>query len=245
MEGRGLLRCRFARNMGRSLQEIAELGYTDVVAHAVGPLFQKARLYQTDPKLKYNDTALPPHRGQLVNRPNPRSFENDGHGLTSLAIYKLWQRLPDSDEWLRSHWTDVKAAGDWILGGLIILKSQGPGMVCCTLPAKARTETAIPFIPTQCAWKRCALWRRWLIPSAKPGWAAKWGSRADQMGQAITEHYVISDATYGRVWTLDHANWTHKSTVLGPLIFRRIQGVLRLKTAIPNGERSTKPPIRV
>lgn len=52
------------------------------------------------------------------------------------------------------------------------------------------------------------------------GSAAKWRSRADQMSKAITERYVISDTTYGRVWTLDHANWTHKSTVLGPLIFQ-------------------------
>ena len=51
----------------------------------------------------------------LVNRPSPRSFENDGQGLTTLFLYRLWQRLPDRDDWLRARWPDIKAAGDWIL----------------------------------------------------------------------------------------------------------------------------------
>ena len=32
-----------------------------------------------------------------------------------MFLYRLWQRLPNRDEWLRARWPDVKAAGDWVL----------------------------------------------------------------------------------------------------------------------------------
>lgn len=210
----------FARDMGRSLQEIAELGYTDAVARAVDYSLQKARLYQTDPKLKYNDTALPPHWGQLVNRPNPRSFENDGHGLTSLAIYKLWQRLPDRDQWLRSHWTDVKAAGDWILWQFDHPEISGARDGLLHTTGESANGDGYSVYPDAVCMEALRALAQMADSIGEAGSAAKWRSRADQMSKAITEHYVISDATYGRVWTLDHANWTHKSTVLGPLIFQ-------------------------
>ena len=44
-----------------------------------------------------------------------QSRENDGEGLTTLFIYKVWQRLPDRNEWLRAHWPEVKGQGDWVL----------------------------------------------------------------------------------------------------------------------------------
>jgi hypothetical protein len=50
--------------------------------------------------------------------------------------------------------------------------------------------------------------------------ATQWHERADKMRAAITEHYVVSDPKYGRVWTLEFADWPHKSGVLGPLIFQ-------------------------
>jgi hypothetical protein len=51
----------------------------------------------------------------VANRPDKNApYENDGHGLVTMFLYKVWQRLPDNQAWLRARWPDVKAAGDWI-----------------------------------------------------------------------------------------------------------------------------------
>jgi hypothetical protein len=88
----------YTRDMGRSLQEITMLGYTNDASRCADYCLHMARLWQTDPALKYEGIMLPPHWGMLVNHPHNPSFENDGQGLTSLFLFKLWQRLPNRDE---------------------------------------------------------------------------------------------------------------------------------------------------
>jgi hypothetical protein len=105
----------WSRDMGRTMQEMAELGYLSQVTHNADYSFRTARLWEEKPQYKVHGEYLPPHWGRMANGPDANiPFENDGQGLIGLAIYKLWQRLPDRDAWLREHWTDVKAAGDWI-----------------------------------------------------------------------------------------------------------------------------------
>jgi hypothetical protein len=67
--------------------------------------------------LLWLEKGFPPHWCRIINIPssNEGNFENDGHGLISLFLYKLWQRLPDGEEWLRKHWRDIELAGDWII----------------------------------------------------------------------------------------------------------------------------------
>jgi len=102
--------------MGRSLQELSELGYTNEAGHCADYCLRMARLWEDQPLLKFKGQFLPRHWGRIANKPgNAPPFENDGHGLTTVFLYKLWQRLPNRDEWLRSRWVDVKASGDWIL----------------------------------------------------------------------------------------------------------------------------------
>lgn len=105
----------YTRDMGRSLQEITALGYMNAAARCADYCLRMARRYVTDPALEFKGVTLPSHWGDLVNRPRNPSFENDGQGLTILFLYKLWQRQPDRDAWLRANWPDIKAAGDWIL----------------------------------------------------------------------------------------------------------------------------------
>jgi hypothetical protein len=90
----------YTRDMGRSLQELTLLGQTNLAERCAEYCLRMARLYATDPALQYKGVLLPPHWGDLVNRPRNPSFENDGEGLTILFLYKLWQRLPHRETWL-------------------------------------------------------------------------------------------------------------------------------------------------
>ncbi len=211
----------WSRDLGRTMQELADLGFLDPATRGLNLALRDARIYEENPSLTFQGHRLPPHWSRVINRPDPGTpFENDGHGLISLALYKLWQRLPDRDAWLRSHWTDVKAAGDWIpwqfdhpdLSGARdgVLYSTGesaagkgysvyPDYICMTaLESLARMANSIG--QTQSA----ALWR----------------DRAAKMRTAMFSHYIISDPKYGSVWTLDYAGWPNRSTVLGPIILQ-------------------------
>jgi hypothetical protein len=210
----------WSRDLGRSLQELTDLGYTKTALQTADYALRMARLWEENPSLKYHGVSLPPHWSRVINRPDfSLPFENDGHGLIALFLYQLWRRLPNRDEWLRAHWSDVKAAGDWIpwqfdhpdISGAKdgVLHTTGesaggngysvyPDAICMTaLDGLARMADSIG--ETQSA----TLWR----------------DTAAKMRNAIPKRYLIDDPKYGEVWTLVDAGWPNKSTVLGPLIF--------------------------
>jgi hypothetical protein len=208
----------YTRDMGRSLQELTALGYTDLAERNAAYSLRMARSWTTDPSLKFKGVVLPPHWGDLVNRPRNPSFENDGQGLTILFLYKLWQRLPDRDAWLRAHWLDIKAAGDWILWQFAHPEISGAkNGLLHTTGESANGDGYSVYPDTACMYALQAL-ARMADSIGDTGSAKQWRGRADQMREAITSHYIVGDAKYGRVWTLDYANWTHKGSVLGPLI---------------------------
>jgi hypothetical protein len=208
----------YTRDMGRSLQEITTLGYTDLAARNADYSLRMARSWTTDPALKFKGVSLPPHWGDLVNRPRNPSFENDGQGLTILFLYKLWQRQPDRNAWLRTQWPDIKAAGDWILWQFAHPEISGArnGLLHTTgESANGDGYSVYPDTVCMLALKDLA---RMADSIGETSSAKQWRDRSDQMREAITSHYIVSDAKYGPVWTLDYANWTHKGSVLGPLI---------------------------
>lgn len=211
----------WSRDLGRTMQEFSDLGFIDPATRGLDLALRDARMYQEDPSLTFHGHPLPPHWSRVINRPDPAlPFENDGHGLITLALYRLWQHLPNRDAWLRAHWTDVKAAGDWIpwqfnhpelsgaKDGVLHTTGESAGgngysvyadYICMTsLEGLARMADSIG--QTQSA----TLWR----------------DRAAKMRSAMFAHYIISDPKYGSVWTLTDAGWPNKSTVLGPLILQ-------------------------
>ncbi|MDR3754192.1 MAG: hypothetical protein P4K93_12020 [Terracidiphilus sp.] len=210
----------WSRDLGRTMQELTELGFLSKTTPAADFAFRSARSWLQNPSLNYKGVSLPPHWNRVINHPDfAQPFENDGHGLIALFIYKLWQRVPDRDAWLRARWPDVKAAGDWIpwqfdhaditgaKDGVLYTTGESaagkgysvyPDAVCMTA-LEALAQMAESIGETQSA----ALWR----------------DRAAKMRAAISAHYAISDPKYGHVWTLDYAGWPNQSTVLGPLIF--------------------------
>lgn len=210
----------FSRDGGRSLQELTALGDTNDAARCADYCLLMARRYTTEPGLKFKGTVLPPHWGQLINRPSKGSFENDGQGLTTMFLYKLWQHLPDRDEWLRARWPDIKATGDWILWQFDHPEISGAtnGLLYTTGEA-ARGKGYSVYADSACMHALEAL-AQMADSISETNSAAQWRERADKMRQAITEHYIVGDPKYGRVWTLEFADWPHKSGVLGPLIFQ-------------------------
>lgn len=210
----------FSRDMGPSLEEVTAAGYLNDAVRCADYSLKQARLYTTDPRLKFKDTILPPHWGQLINRPSRGSFENDGHGLTTLFLHKLWQRLPNREEWLRSHWPDVKAAGDWVVWQLAHPEISGStnGLLHTTGEA-ARGGGFSVFADGICMNALQAL-AQMADSIGETNAAQQWLDCAGKMRQAISEHYVDNDPKYGRVWTLAYADWPNKSGVLGPLIIQ-------------------------
>jgi hypothetical protein len=211
----------WTRDMGRSLQELTMLGYTNEASHCADYCLRVAKLWEEPNAPKYgNGQFYPPHWSRCANRPAAAPpYENDGHGLVCMFLYKLWQRLPHRDDWLRARWPDVKDAGDWVVWQLDhpeisgatngVLHTTGEcaggngysvyGDYACLIALQSLAQMADSIGQTDSA--------------------NKWRQYADKMKVAIGNQYIISDPKYGRVWTLAHAGWPTHPTVLGPEIF--------------------------
>jgi hypothetical protein len=209
----------WTRDMGRSLQELTALDFTNEALRCADYCLQTARLWP-DPTNAVRGEIIPPHWGRIANKPQSWCiFENDGHGLTAFFLYRLWQRLPDRDEWLRARWPDIKAAGDWVLwqfehpeisgatNGILHTTSESAAMVgnsvypdySCMIALLGLAEMADSIKETNSA--------------------AQWRDRAGKMREAMAKQYAVDDKKYGRVWTLNRAGWPNRSSVLGPLVF--------------------------
>lgn len=210
----------WSRDMGRSLEELTVLGGVKECAPCADYCFRMARLWEEQPSLRIDGQFFLPHWGRVANKPRlSESFENDGHGLIILFLYKLWQRLPHRDEWLRTHWTDVAAAGNWIPW-----QFDHPGI--------SGAANGVLHTTGECAaGSGYSVYADAICMNALNGLAemadsvgeiqaaARWCDVARKMRRAIAAQYIVSDPRYGRVWTLKSAGWPDKSTVLGPLIF--------------------------
>jgi hypothetical protein len=210
----------WTRDLGRSLQQLTELGYTAEALRCADYSLRAARLWEIDPTIKIKEVSLPRHWGRIANRPDKTTaFENDGHGLTTLFLFQLWRRLPDRDAWLRDRWTDIEATGDWILwqfnhpeisGATDVLHTTGE---CAAMDGYSVYADELSLDALQAL-------AQMADSIGKNSSAQRWRERAQKMRQAIGSHYIITDPKYGRVWTLADAGWPHLSTVLGPLISR-------------------------
>lgn len=210
----------YTRDMGRSLQELAALGDTRKATSCADYSLRVARLWIGNPALKYKGVSLPPHWGDLANHPRNPSFENDGQGLMILAFYRLWQRLPDRSAWLRGHWPDIKDAGDWILWQFAHPEVSGARDGVLHSSGESANGFGYSVYPDAVSMTALQALAQMADSIGETGSASQWRARAALMQQGITRNYIVDDPKYGRVWSLKDSNWTHKSTVLGPLIFQ-------------------------
>ncbi|MBV9852763.1 MAG: hypothetical protein JO250_24145 [Armatimonadetes bacterium] len=209
----------WTRDMGRSLQEATELGFLDKAARCADYCFREARLWE-DPSVRYKGVQLPPHWCRIANIPQPQLgngvFENDGHGLTMLFTYKLWQRLPGRNAWLRRHWADVQAAGDWPGWQLDHPDISGASDVLMTDSECAGGIGKAKYADFLC--REALLAYAEMADSIGQSEAARrWRATAARLTAGMEREYFTQDR-WGPNWTLDPAGWPNKSTNLGPLI---------------------------
>ena len=210
----------WSRDLGRSLQELTELGFLSKATPTADFALRSARTWEENPALKYNGESLPAHWSRIINRPDfSLPLENDGHGLISLFIYKLWQRVPDRDAWLRSHWTDVKAAGDWIPWQFEHANITGAANGVLYTTGESAGGKGYSVYPDAICMTSLEALARMADSIGQTQSAEIWRDRAEKMRKAIPARYLITDPKYGRVWSLDDSGWPNQSTVLGPLIF--------------------------
>ncbi|MGB9877131.1 MAG: hypothetical protein ACPLPS_05115 [bacterium] len=213
----------WSRDLGRSLQELVSLGYLCQAENVADYCFRMALLWK--------DKGFPPHWCRIINIPTPGegNFENDGHGLISLFIYKLWQRLPNNKEWLSRHWQDVQFAGDWIIWQFENADKSGATDVLLTDSECAAGVGRSVFADYVCMEALQAL-AEMAESVGKMEKAREWRERAGKMRKAIERNYIVVEPKYGKVWTLSSSGWPNHSTVLGPLILHADRrGFLPLK----------------
>jgi hypothetical protein len=209
----------WSRDLGRSLQELSELGYIEEALRCAGYCLRMARLWEDNPSLTVGGHRLPPHWGRMINLPDDKiAFENDGHGLIAVFLYKLWQRLPNRDEWMRAHWPDIKAAGDWILWQFAHPEISGASNGLLRTTGESANGSGYSAYPDCCCLNALRGLAQMADSIGEADSAGQWRERADAMQAAIGNQYIISDQKYGRAWTLEHAGWPYKTTVLGPLV---------------------------
>lgn len=209
----------WCRDMGRSLGELAEMEYTNEALRCADYCLRSARLWEDKSAPKFHGQLYPPHWSRIANRPNAAPpYENDGHGLVTMFLYKLWQRLPDRDEWLRQRWPDVKAAGDWILWQFDHPEISGATNGVMHTTGECAGGNGYSVYGDYICMDALRALAQMADSIGENESAGRWRARADKMQAAMAERYVINDPKYGQVWTLDYAGWPCKGTVLGPLI---------------------------
>lgn len=230
----------WTRDMGRSLQELTSLGFIDEAKRCADYCLRTSRLWE-DPANAWHGQPLaphsehlakafpmtkidppiilPPHWGRIANKPQGWCvFENDGHGLTSMFLYRLWQHLPDRDAWLRARWPDVKAAGDWVLWQFDHPKLSGATRGILFTTSESASMIGNSVYPDYTCMNALLALSDMADSIGETKTVAQWRDRAKKMRDAMAKQYTINDKEYGRVWTLDRAGWPNKSTVLGPLV---------------------------
>lgn len=208
----------WSRDMGRSLQELTELGYTNDALRCADYCLRMANLW-TNPATAYHGHILLPHWSRVANRPqNAPPFENDGHGLVTMFLYKLWQRLPDRDDWLRARWPDIKNAGNWIVWQLDHPEISGATNCVLHTTGECAHGNGYSVYGDYACMNALRALSVMADSIGQTNSSSQWRRYADRMQGAMAAQYIINDPKYGLVWTLDYAGWPTHPTVLGPLI---------------------------
>jgi hypothetical protein len=211
----------WGRDLGRSLQEITELGYLDPASRCADYCFRESRLWAENPSLVYKGVQIPPHWSRILNLPSPilgdGVFENDAQGLIMLFTWKLWQREPDPDGWLRAHWEDIQAAGDWVQW-----QFDHPAISGATDVLQTDSECAGGIGNAKYADFLCEEALRAYAQMAESigesSASDRWWQTADHLLSGIEKEYFATDPDGGPTWTLLPAGWPNRSTNMGPLI---------------------------
>lgn len=215
----------WTRDLGRTLNELIDLGYLDKAKLCADWCLKMARVWEegNTPNLLLNGQRLPRHICRILQMPGTGvgegCFENDGHGLTTSFIYNLWRKLPDRDEWLRPRWRDIKGLGDWVVWQLEH-KDLSKATDVLWSDSEASGWNVTTGYSVYCDLAQVEALRGLTLMAESIGQkstAEKWRKTADDLIAGINKEYIDNDPKYGETWTRKFAGFGLSST-LGPII---------------------------
>ncbi len=212
----------WSRDFGRSLQELAELGYVKVAERCLDWSDEWLMWYPRQfPELQLAGKPVPAHWSRVINLPQhvrpTGNAENDGHALMMLFHYKTWLHSGAKSEFVTSHWQPLEAAADYILwqmdnpdlsgytGQALRTNSECSGGVGHSVYADYLCSEAL-FAYAKMA--RCA---------GKFTAAARWEKAAKRLRKGIEAFYAKSSPK-GDCWQSPVSAWVYGHSDLGPLI---------------------------
>jgi hypothetical protein len=219
------------RDMGRAAMDLCELGYINKCTSIADCVFKYERAWAdtNQPGLNLlvykpllDGHKVPPHIPRVMNSidttPTQGCFDNDSYGLTTLFIYNLWKRLPGRDAWLRSHWDDVEALGNWVVWQFDNPALSGATNDVLRTDSESAGGTGYSVYPDFICLDALRGLAQMADSIGRHADANQWRETAARLKKGIGKEYIVDDPKYGRVWTLKHAGWPNRSTVFGPII---------------------------
>ncbi len=130
----------YSRDGGRGIMSLLLYGENGK-AQAASMFANRQMMYFRDKNITFNGSAVPGHYTVIVNKPlhysevlvpnagwptaytkaafgddykNLGNQETDGHGLMMLANYNTWRSAGRSADWVKTNWTHIKEACEWI-----------------------------------------------------------------------------------------------------------------------------------
>ena len=221
----------WTRDMGRTLVELANLGYPQKAQKSVEYALLMSRVWEQGPQpgmdirqlgpLTIDGVSLPRHICRRLNYPTTvpyeGCFENDGHALISLAAWKVWQRIPNADAWWKANHDDLVGLGDWIVWQLDNPKTSGAKGVLRTDSECAGGIGYTVYADYLCHEALLGL-AEMADAAGEADKASLWRATAKRLEDGINKYYIVNDKTYGKMWTLESSGWPTQSTVFGPVI---------------------------
>lgn len=221
----------WTRDMGRTLVELACLGYPEKSQKSVEYALLMSRVWETGPqpgmdirelgRLDVDGVRLPRHICRRLNYPTTvpgeGCFENDGHALISLAAWKVWQRIANPQQWWNQNREDLVGLGDWIVWQLDNPKTSGAKGVLRTDSECSGGVGYSVYADYLCLEALLGL-AEMADGSGDSEKAKLWRATAKRLEAGIDKYYITNDKQFGRMWTLQSSGWPNQSTVLGPVI---------------------------
>jgi hypothetical protein len=216
----------WARDLGRTLIELARLGLLDEVD--AGLRFAASHLYDLTngyPEVNRNGERVPPHWGTVLGTPNlididgmsDDNQENDAHGLILLAYVRAWQARGQSSDWLAEFWPVVRDAAEWYCFQLENPSFSRATRVLYT-EGEAANDGGYDVYSNVIAVEALRGALEMARAHGDPALAARWESCAQTISRGLVQELTERDARYGVTWRPVAWGWGYGHESLAPAI---------------------------
>lgn len=219
----------WARDLGRVLQEMAELGY-DSDTRACTQWCNKQLMWFPEQFPKYNidGKPIPGHWVRVINIPEffkteglPEHFgnlENDGHGIIMLFQYKTWLHTGRSPEYVNEKWQAIKEAAEYICWQFDNPQISRAGKNYLFSDSEGGPMKPGIFCDTAC-WMGMLAYAEMAQAAGRIAEAKRWRSYADKLKDGLDNFYPAQEKEFGDTWDKNKdATWPYGHATLAPVI---------------------------